>query len=59
MEDDKKIVPFPGLAKSIVWNWFGFWQLGKSLDKSKAMCRLCKKEYSYQGMTMKHSLSIH
>ena len=51
MGDDKKIVPFPGSAKSVVWNWFGFWQVGnEKLDKSKAVCRLCKKEYSYQGM---------
>ena len=49
-EKQRQIVPFPGTAKSVVWTWFGFWSEGGKLNKSKAVCRLCQKEYSYQGL---------
>ena len=49
MAENKKIVNFPGTAKSIVWNFFGFWEIEGLAQKEKAVCKICKKEYAYKG----------
>ena len=50
MAEIKKIVNFPGLAKSVVWNFFGFYEVERKLMKEKAVCKLCFKEYTYKGL---------
>ena len=47
----QKIYDFPGKAKSDVWHSFGFYKKdnGHELDKSKVICKICRKEYSYVG----------
>ena len=46
----KKIVNFPGKAKSEVWKTFGFYSTEDGIDKSKAVCKICKAEYAYKGI---------
>ena len=50
MAENKKLVNFPGLAKSLVWNFFGFYEVDRKLMKEKAVCKLCFKEYAYKGL---------
>lgn len=49
---ERKIYGFPGKYKSQVWESFGFYMedTGK-LDRSKAICRICRKAVSYSGNT--------
>ena len=52
MSDEPELVNFWGKSSSKVWKYFGFEQntneLGvKSVDKSKAVCRLCRKKFTY------------
>ena len=46
---EKKVVNFPGQAKSVVWNFFGFWEFNGALSKEKAVGKIYKKEYAYKG----------
>ena len=48
----RKIFGFPGKYKSPVWESFGFYMddNGK-LDRSKAICRLCRRAIAYSGNT--------
>lgn len=43
--------------KSKVWTHFGFCKKGDALDKSLAVCRVCKAEIKYNGNTT--NLSMH
>ena len=47
---ERKIYDFPGNNRSDVWKFFGFYKNEQQkVDKSKAVCKLCRKEYSYSG----------
>ena len=48
MAENKKIVNFPGTAKSVVWHFFGFWQIRSTVHKEEAVCKNCNKEYAYK-----------
>lgn len=49
---DKEIFPFPGKVKSSVWEFFGFFRNDEGvLDKSRAICKMCRKGTSYNGNT--------
>ncbi len=47
--ENKKLVPFQGKGTSIVWQWFRFWSCNGVVNKAKAVCSLCTKEYAYQS----------
>lgn len=53
--DDRTIYPYPGKAKSKVWDFFGFYKSKDgppnktTLDMSVAICKVCKKKYSNKG----------
>ncbi|XP_076102581.1 E3 SUMO-protein ligase ZBED1-like [Mytilus galloprovincialis] len=49
---DPQIYKFPGRSKSSVWNHFGF-QKGSDgeLDKSRAVCKICRQGIRYSGNT--------
>lgn len=51
-EEERDIFPFPGKVKSSVWEFFGFYKddFG-SLDKSRAICKLCRRGTNYSGNT--------
>ena len=49
-QSEKKILPFWGKASSHVWTEFGFYIGGDGkIDKSKAVCKNCRKVYAYNG----------
>lgn len=51
-EDDREVFPFPGKVKSSVWEFFGFYKnCYGNLDKSRAICKLCKRGINYSGNT--------
>ena len=43
---EKHLVDFAG-GKSMVWKHFGFWKSGAVVCKDKAVCKICKCEYTY------------
>ena len=47
---EKHLVDFTS-GKSQVWKYFGFWNVGNSVLKDKAVCKMCKLEYTYNGNT--------
>ena len=48
----RKIYGFPGKYKSMVWENFGFYMDDNgTLDRSKAICRICRRAISYSGNT--------
>ena len=49
-EKNGKLYHFLALQSLSYGHGFGFWWEGGKLNKSKAVCRLCQKEYSYQGL---------
>lgn len=51
-DEEKEVFPFPGKVKSSVWEFFGFYKddFG-NLDKSRAICKLCRKGTNYSGNT--------
>ena len=38
-------------GKSQVWKYFGFWNVGNSVLKDKAVCKIYKLEYTCNGNT--------
>ena len=53
------IYSYPGnRSKSKVWKYFGFLKVKQgpptreNLDKSKAVCRYCRKEYANKGLLL-------
>ncbi|XP_045196628.2 uncharacterized protein LOC123551627 [Mercenaria mercenaria] len=51
-DEEREVFPFPGKVKSSVWEFFGFYKddFGH-LDKSRAICKLCRKGTNYSGNT--------
>ncbi len=56
--DLREIVNFPGNAKSHVWKFFGFYKDDSTVDKSKAICKTCRKEISYTGKIFNLALVV-
>ena len=53
------LVNFWGHGKSHVWKHFGFRKNEKGeIEKSKAVCRLCQKEYAYAGKKITYLVFI-
>ena len=51
-DDDREVFPFPGKVKSSVWEFFGFYKDDcGNLDKSRAICKICRKGTNYSGNT--------
>ena len=55
-DDAGELVDNPGLTKSSVWNFFGFWKVrgpdGRPVvNKEKAVCKICKYESKYHTNT--------
>ena len=49
---DSQIYKFPGRSKSSVWNHFGFQKgVDGELDKSRAVCKICRHGIRYSGNT--------
>ena len=48
---EKKIVDFKSSRSnaSSVWKYFGFYECNGKLDKTKAICKICKAEKPYSG----------
>ena len=56
---EKKIVPFWGKATSVVWKDFGFFLNDKGeIDKSRAVCKICRKTYAYNGKSKQMQLAL-
>lgn len=53
MASETRLHDFPGNAKSAVWKHFGFYDTGdgRTLDKSKAVCKTCLVAIKYLGNT--------
>lgn len=51
-EEEREVFPFPGKVKSSVWEFFGFYKDDYgNLDKSRAICKLCRRGTNYSGNT--------
>ena len=55
MADESEIYPYPGVARSFVWKYFGFQKKKdgppskQNLDMDTVICKLCRKSYSNKG----------
>lgn len=61
-EPSQRTITTPTHLKSSVWKYFGFYTLDGNINKEKAVCRLCKKQFSYAKTTTNlraHLLSAH
>ena len=50
-DNDEKIFNAPGKQKSKVWTVFGFYKKEGKLDRSRAVCKLCRASLTYTGST--------
>ncbi|XP_015801943.2 E3 SUMO-protein ligase ZBED1-like [Nothobranchius furzeri] len=47
----RQIFNAPGKQKSKVWTVFGFYKMAGKLDRSHAICKLCRASLTYSGST--------
>ena len=53
-DNNPKIYNTPGTTKSkgkssFVWEHFGFYKVNGVLDRTRSICKICKKDYAYSG----------
>ena len=50
-DESEEIFDNPGRGSSVVWKYFGFYKKKDSpeLDKTVAICKLCRKSYAHKG----------
>ena len=60
MASEKKIVDNKSSRSnaSSVWKYFGFFEIDGKIDKSKAVCKICKAEKPYNGGSTSN-LNVH